>query len=89
MLARARWGAFIAYLGFALMSVPPATSCQPDLQMGHATAEAVVKAGLQLIPYSFTGRSNAVVRYTQHCHLHAAPEAHTVVWLVCCTLRYT
>eukprot|EP00891_Asterochloris_glomerata_P004363 jgi/Astpho2/4363/e_gw1.00066.17.1_t len=30
-------------------------------KMGHATAEAVVKAGLQLIPYSFTGRSNAAV----------------------------
>ena len=30
------------------------------LQMGHATAEAVVRAGLQLIPISFTGASEAV-----------------------------
>ena len=31
------------------------------LQMGHATAEAVVRAGLQLVPWSFTGESEAVV----------------------------
>lgn len=30
------------------------------MQMGHATAEAVVRAGLQLIPISFTGASEAV-----------------------------
>lgn len=30
-------------------------------QMGHATAEAVVKAGLQLVPFSITGTSEAVV----------------------------
>ncbi len=30
------------------------------LQMGHATAEAVVRAGLQLVPISFTGASEAV-----------------------------
>ena len=29
-------------------------------KMGHATAEAVVKAGLTLVPYSFTGSSEAV-----------------------------
>ena len=29
--------------------------------MGHATAEAVVRAGLQLVPYSITGSSEAVV----------------------------
>ena len=29
--------------------------------MGHATAEAVVRAGLTLIPFSFTGESEAVV----------------------------
>ena len=29
-------------------------------QMGHATAEAVVRAGLQLVPFSFTGTSEAV-----------------------------
>lgn len=29
-------------------------------KMGHATAEAVVRAGLTLIPYTFTGRSEAV-----------------------------
>ena len=29
--------------------------------MGHATAEAVVNAGLTLVPYSFTGESEAVV----------------------------
>lgn len=29
-------------------------------QMGHATAEAVVRAGLQLVPVSFTGASEAV-----------------------------
>lgn len=29
--------------------------------MGHATAEAVVSAGLQLVPWSFTGESEAVV----------------------------
>lgn len=29
--------------------------------MGHATAEAVVRAGLQLVPWSFTGESEAVV----------------------------
>ena len=31
------------------------------MQMGHATAEAVVNAGLTLVPYSFTGESEAVV----------------------------
>ena len=30
------------------------------MQMGHATAEAVVRAGLQLVPFSFTGSSEAV-----------------------------
>ena len=29
--------------------------------MGHATAEAVVRAGLDLVPWSFTGESEAVV----------------------------
>ena len=29
--------------------------------MGHATAEAVVRAGLTLVPFSFTGESEAVV----------------------------
>ncbi len=29
--------------------------------MGHATAEAVVSAGFQLVPWSFTGESEAVV----------------------------
>lgn len=29
-------------------------------KMGHATAEAVVRAGLSLVPYSFTGSSEAV-----------------------------
>lgn len=28
--------------------------------MGHATAEAVVRAGLTLVPYSLTGESEAV-----------------------------
>lgn len=28
--------------------------------MGHSTAEAVVRAGLKLVPYSFTGESEAV-----------------------------
>lgn len=28
--------------------------------MGHATAEAVIRAGLTLVPFSFTGRSEAV-----------------------------
>lgn len=28
--------------------------------MGHSTAEAVVRAGLTLVPYTFTGRSEAV-----------------------------
>ena len=28
--------------------------------MGHATAEAVLRAGLTLVPYSFTGSSEAV-----------------------------
>lgn len=28
--------------------------------MGHATAEAVVRAGLTLVPYSLTGQSEAV-----------------------------
>lgn len=28
--------------------------------MGHATAEAVVRAGLTLVPFSFTGASEAV-----------------------------
>jgi len=31
-----------------------------DAQMGHATAEAVVRAGLHFVPYSFTGSSEAV-----------------------------
>ena len=31
-----------------------------NMQMGHATAEAVVRAGLQLVPISFTGASEAV-----------------------------
>jgi 4-hydroxy-tetrahydrodipicolinate reductase len=30
------------------------------MQMGHATAEAVVRAGLQLVPISFTGGSEGV-----------------------------
>lgn len=30
------------------------------MQMGHATAEAVVRAGLTLVPFSFTGQSEAV-----------------------------
>jgi hypothetical protein len=30
------------------------------MQMGHATAEAVVRAGLQLVPYSFTGESEGM-----------------------------
>eukprot|EP00884_Botryococcus_braunii_P011018 jgi/Botrbrau1/19918/Bobra.0059s0035.1 len=29
-------------------------------KMGHATAEAVIRAGLELIPFSFTGQSEAV-----------------------------
>ncbi|KAK9809179.1 hypothetical protein WJX72_010905 [[Myrmecia] bisecta] len=29
-------------------------------KMGHATAEAILNAGLQLVPYSFTGESEAV-----------------------------
>ena len=29
-------------------------------KMGHATAEAVVRAGLSLVPYTFTGSSEAV-----------------------------
>ena len=29
--------------------------------MGHATAEAVVRAGLELVPFSMTGTSEAVV----------------------------
>ena len=29
--------------------------------MGHATAEAVVRAGLNLVPFSITGTSEAVV----------------------------
>ena len=28
--------------------------------MGHATAEAVVRAGLKLVPFSFTGESEGV-----------------------------
>lgn len=28
--------------------------------MGHATAEAVLRGGLQLVPFSFTGQSEAV-----------------------------
>lgn len=28
--------------------------------MGHATAEAAVRAGLTLVPFSFTGQSEAV-----------------------------
>ena len=28
--------------------------------MGHSTAEAVIRAGLTLVPYSFTGQSEAV-----------------------------
>ncbi|GAB4814029.1 hypothetical protein N2152v2_001075 [Parachlorella kessleri] len=32
----------------------------PPVMMGHATAEAVVRAGLTLVPYSFTGASEAV-----------------------------
>lgn len=30
------------------------------VQMGNAVAEAAVRAGLQLVPYSFTGESEAV-----------------------------
>ena len=47
----------------ALRPWPPwrSTSAPPWLlQMGHATAEAVVRAGLTLIPFSFTGSSEAV-----------------------------
>ena len=28
--------------------------------MGHSTAEAVIRAGLTLVPFSFTGQSEAV-----------------------------
>lgn len=35
-------------------------SAHPPSQMGHATAEAVVRAGLTLVPYTFTGASEAV-----------------------------
>ena len=41
-----------------LLSIVPYVS--KKLQMGHSTAEAVVRAGLTLVPYSFTGRSEAV-----------------------------
>lgn len=34
--------------------------CVPAEQMGHATAEAVVRAGLDLVPFSFTGESEGV-----------------------------
>ncbi len=47
--------------------VTPAFGVSPGLrpapakaQMGHATAEAVVRAGLHFVPYSFTGSSEAV-----------------------------
>ena len=39
---------------------PPLAEIAFDLQMGHATAEAVVRAGLELVPFSFTGVSEAV-----------------------------
>ena len=38
----------------------PTPPHSPTLQMGHATAEAVVRAGLTLVPYSLTGESEAV-----------------------------
>ena len=43
-------------------SPPPSSppSSAPSPQMGHATAEAVIRAGLTLVPFSFTGRSEAV-----------------------------
>ena len=39
----------------------PSSLTGVDLQMGHATAESVVRAGLNLVPFSFTGESEAVV----------------------------
>jgi len=35
-------------------------ACAPPLQMGHATAEAVVRAGLPLVPFTLTGTSRGV-----------------------------
>lgn len=39
---------------------PPSHRVFRLLQMGHSTAEAVVRAGLTLVPYSLTGQSEAV-----------------------------
>ena len=39
-------------------TIQPPTASSP--QMGHATAEAVLRAGLTLVPVSFTGASEAV-----------------------------
>ena len=39
---------------------PQPADSNVQVQMGHATAEAVVRAGLQLVPFSFTGVSEAV-----------------------------
>ena len=49
---RSDWDAVPAH---AAPAPPP-----PPAQMGHATAEAVVRAGLTLVPFSFTGQSEAV-----------------------------
>lgn len=44
-----------------LHALPGSRLCPPlPLQMGHATAEAVVRAGFTLVPYSLTGQSEAV-----------------------------
>ena len=56
MLARARCGQ-LPTQGWALNML---VNLVLMLQMGHATAEAVVHAGLQLVPFSFTGSSEAV-----------------------------
>jgi 4-hydroxy-tetrahydrodipicolinate reductase len=52
MATTTSYGAFKAHLTWCCN--------RGDKQMGHATAEAVVRAGLRLVPYSFTGESEGM-----------------------------
>lgn len=53
----------LTYLHLALLSPPsplPSTTSEQLAQMGHAAAEALVDAGVKLVPHTFTGMSAGV-----------------------------
>ena len=74
---------FVLYMTIASASIVCSRQCSCSVlcfQMGHATAEAVVRAGLQLVPRSFTGESEGVAvdnigRLHLLLHMHAGSFA--------------